>query len=543
VRPGRPPPKGWSLRRKGLVALVIPMMAFALAAITQLLINAIAMDSAEGVWLRVAAFVALIAGMGIGGLALVRYVSDISRRLRLLQRDALTLARGQPISDVLPGDDEIAELSRALARASSLLTERELELRDATWAAERANQSKTIFLSRMSHELRTPLNAMLGFAQLLSTDDLTDAQRDDVEQILRGGRHLLELINDVLDVSRIEAGELTLSVESVGLPDVVSEAVSLLTPAALTRGITIEDGTGGVPLVVWADRQRLLQVVLNLLSNAIKYNEDGGSVRLDAQVEEVRSALDDQPTELVCLAVRDTGPGIPADKRARLFVPFERLGAEHTSVDGVGIGLALSRQLAHQMRGELDVSSEVGEGSTFRLTLPRARLEEGHAIMLDSRPGIPVVDVTDDRSARPTSTAVRRAAADEVVVLCIDDNPINARVIEVAVARLPGHRVMTALQGRTGLELAQAQRPALVLLDLHLPDLHGLEVLAELKAVPATAEMPVVIVSADATAAAARQAAELGAAGYLTKPIDVSLLLDWVARLTSPPGIDAQTAS
>ena len=543
MRPGRPPPKGWSLRRKGLVALVIPMMAFALAAITQLLINAIAMDSAEGVWLRVAAFVALIAGMGIGGLALVRYVSDISRRLRLLQRDALTLARGQPISDVLPGDDEIAELSRALARASSLLTERELELRDATWAAERANQSKTIFLSRMSHELRTPLNAMLGFAQLLSTDDLTDAQRDDVEQILRGGRHLLELINDVLDVSRIEAGELTLSVESVGLPDVVSEAVSLLTPAAQTRGITIEDGTGGVPLVVWADRQRLLQVVLNLLSNAIKYNEDGGSVRLDAQVEEVRSALDDQPTELVCLAVRDTGPGIPADKRARLFVPFERLGAEHTSVDGVGIGLALSRQLAHQMRGELDVSSEVGEGSTFRLTLPRARLEEGHAIMLDSRPGIPVVDVTDDRSARPTSTAVRRAAADEVVVLCIDDNPINARVIEVAVARLPGHRVMTALQGRTGLELAQAQRPALVLLDLHLPDLHGLEVLAELKAVPATAEMPVVIVSADATAAAARQAAELGAAGYLTKPIDVSLLLDWVARLTSPPGIDAQTAS
>jgi PAS domain S-box-containing protein len=394
---------------------------------------------------------------------------------------------------------EQAELSRAQAAA-----------RDA---AEAANRSKSEFLSRMSHELRTPLNAVLGFAQLLELDDLEDDQREAVEHILKAARHLLDLINEVLDISRIETGDLTLSPEPVLVDDLVRDALSLVAPLAERAGIALVVEPGPAAACwVRADRRRVQQVMLNLLSNAIEYNRPDGT----ATVACVR--VGDGATRLR-ITVSDTGPGLDADELARLFVPFERLGAAERDNEGTGNGLALSRRLAEAMGGSVDLTSTPGVGSTAWVELPvtQAVAERyGH---------------TRATPARPVAVA---AGADRRPVLYVEDNLANLTLMERLLAHRADVSLVPALQGRLGLDLARRHRPVLVLLDLHLPDIGGEQVLRELRADPDVGRVPVVVISADATPGMERRLLAAGADAFLSKPFDVPELLALLDR-TLPP--------
>lgn len=378
--------------------------------------------------------------------------------------------------------------------------EAELALVDARSAAENANRAKSEFLSRMSHELRTPLNAILGFGQLLEMDELDAHQRESVTHVLKAGRHLLGLIDEVLEIARIEAGHLTVSAEPVKAADVVREAIDMVSPIATERGISIEvERDGGVYVV--ADRQRLKQVLLNLLANAIKFNDDDGTVAISFTHHEDRLRFD----------VRDTGPGIPEDRMNALFVPFDRLGAEGSEVEGTGLGLALSQNLVQVMGGVLSAQSTIGAGSTFSVDLPIA--------------ANPLETVDDSGEVR---AKVERVSAG-TKILYIEDNLSNLRLIEQVLRLHSSAQLITAMQGRIGLDLARRHRPDIILLDLHLPDIPGDEVLRRLREDEDTRDLPVVMISADATKRSARALLEQGANDYLTKPLDIPRFLDVLA--------------
>jgi signal transduction histidine kinase/CheY-like chemotaxis protein len=401
----------------------------------------------------------------------------------------------------------IGVLSRRRAYALNLVEQRTRAMHQAQLAAEAANRSKSEFLSRMSHELRTPLNAVLGFSQLLELDDLTPDQEQAVGQITKGGRHLLDLINEILDISQIETGKLALSPEAVDVGEVVAESVALVQPLADARGIhLLADDAESCTVHVFADRQRLKQILLNLLGNGIKYNRDGGTVSISCVRRDGKTLR---------IQVTDTGAGIPAEQFGLLFTPFERLGAEQTTIEGTGIGLALSRRLAEVMGGTLDVQSAVGRGSTFWVELP-------------------VVEEPVHRVERLAALAGRSVAAPSVeqrpAVLHIEDNLSNIKLIERVLAQRPGVELIPAMQGRLGLELARQHQPALILLDLNLADVSGEEVLHLLRDDPATAQIPVAIVSADAMPRQVQRLLSGGATTYLTKPIDVRQLLELVDR-------------
>ncbi len=365
-----------------------------------------------------------------------------------------------------------------------------------------ANQAKTVFLSRMSHELRTPLNAILGFAQLLAMDDLTDDQVDAVHQIRTGGRHLLDLISEILDISRIESGRLSLSMESVAVADAVDEALDLVRPLADAAGVAVTRGDGGrCTSFVWADRQRVIQILLNLLSNGVKYNRAGGTVEVSCET---------LPGGMLAITVADTGPGLDAGQLSHIFEPFDRLGAERTEVEGTGIGLTLSEALARLMSGRLEVTSTVGAGSVFSLVLPSST-----PVDADTDIVVPAVEFSGEP---PTS------------VLYVEDNPANIHLMERIAGLRAGVRLRVATTGSAGLDAVADEVPDLVLLDLHLPDLQGEGVLARLRAMPSMAGVPVVIVTADASAGVAQRLVGLGAQAVLTKPIDVGEVLRWLDR-------------
>jgi CheY-like chemotaxis protein/nitrogen-specific signal transduction histidine kinase len=405
------------------------------------------------------------------------------------------------------------------------LTERkraERLVEEAREEADRANHAKDEFLSRMSHELRTPLNAVIGFAQLLELERLPNGQRDSVGQILRGGRHLLELINEVLDISRIESGTLTISPEPVSVREAVRDVMALIEPLAKERGLRLE--TTGLPQAAYvqADRQRLRQVLLNLLSNAVKFNRPGGAVILAAE-----PVAGPDGAEHLRVSVTDQGAGIDPAMHERVFAAFDRLGAERSGVEGTGLGLSVSKALLEAMGGRIGVESARGNGTTFWFSLPlvsRASLSNATRAQVEATPMVGL-----EISAR------------ERTLLYIEDNPSNFRLVELALERRPGFRLIAAMLGGLGLELAHQHRPDLVLLDLHLPDLEGEEVLTRLRADPATAGIPVVVLSAEASPRVRERLMAIGATDYLAKPIDLAefyQVIDLHAGLAHRPGTE-----
>jgi PAS domain S-box-containing protein len=357
-----------------------------------------------------------------------------------------------------------------------------------------ANRAKSEFLSRMSHELRTPLNSILGFAQLLELDDLTASQYESLRHISRAGSHLLELINEILDMARIDAGKLDLSLEAVSLDEVVREVAVLMQPQAEQFDVAVDVASIRAPHV-YADRQRLRQAITNLVSNAIKYNRRGGLVRIHG---------DATSAGRVRLTVTDTGPGIPSDRQGAVFAPFERLGAEQTTVEGTGVGLTLAKRVIEAMGGAIGFDSNVGLGSTFWIELDAA--QESEVVEAEPAKVDPAVELPAGR------------------ILYIEDDPANLTFLERALERHPGVVLIPATAGRVGLQLATEDPPSLVLLDVHLPDMSGIDVLRRLRANPVTAGVPVVALSADASAKQVRLMIDEGAVAYLYKPIDVGEL-------------------
>jgi PAS domain S-box-containing protein len=387
--------------------------------------------------------------------------------------------------------------------------EAEQSIRQARDEAERANRSKSEFLSRMSHELRTPLNAILGFGQLLELDSLSAEQEESVRHIMSGGRHLLGLINEVLDIARIEAGRMAVSLEPVSLPNLLQDVAQLVAPLAQEREIRILQTTeGGSDLHAYADRQRLKQIFLNLLSNAIKYNRSGGEVAISTR------RVSDETGRILCvrIEVADTGAGLSAEALGQLFTPFQRLGAEKTEVDGVGLGLALTKRLVELMDGVIGAQSSLGKGSTFWVELPTAQN--------------PLEKVEAEQPTVPENLTT----LSDATILYIEDNPSNLRLVERILAKRPEFRLLSTSQGKAGIQLAREQKPDIILLDLHLPDIHGHEVLARLRNDEATAHIPVIIVSADATMRQVQKLKESGAHDFLTKPIAVGRLLEVLDR-------------
>lgn len=427
-----------------------------------------------------------------GVAAFMLLFSGVVTRVQRLATNAERLSRGEPL-DMLPAaKDELGLLAERLQNASVLLAARANE-------ASSASLAKTRFLSRTSHELRTPLNVILGFAQILESDLQNTQQSAAVSQILVAGRHLLSLIDEVLDIARIESGDMRLSLEPQALRELLDEVLDLLKPLASQQKVGLEFVAIPVGIMVLADRQRLRQVLINLVSNAIKYNRLGGKVYIGAVVD----------GEQVRVMVRDTGQGIRPEDLPRLFSPFERLEAEQTGIEGTGLGLAVSRQLMLCMKGDIDVQSSVGQGSTFSLQLQRAygRVE------LEAV-GVPLAETPLD------SSQVRRR------VLVIEDNPSNVALMQALLARRPEWDLLIATDGEAGLSMARQNRPELILLDLHLPGLGGEEVLTQLKKESVGEPCKVIVISADAVPSTQARLRALGAHDYFTKPIDVKRFLN-----------------
>jgi PAS domain S-box-containing protein len=385
------------------------------------------------------------------------------------------------------------------------ITERkkaEAALLEARAEAERANRAKSEFLSRMSHELRTPLNAILGFAQLLDLDELSSEQRDGVEHILKAGEHLLELINEVLDISRIEADSMALSLEPVPLAHSVGEVVELIEPIAAEKSIRVRvdlDDLGAAHIL--CDKQRFGQIMLNLLSNAVKYNRVNGTVEVSLERDHTEARI----------SVRDTGPGIPDHRKADLFKPFERLGMDQSTVEGTGLGLTLCKRLTELMDGKLGVRTVEGQGSTFWVQFPLA-------MPLAAR---------DMKDGKPLD---REGPQGEHSVLYIEDNLSNLGLVEQILRRRPNTRLITAMQGTIGVDLARQHHPDVILLDLHLPDMRGQEALKQLRDDPETHNIDVIVLTADDTAGQQEILLEAGASEFLTKPLDIRQFMDVLDR-------------
>ncbi|MFD2233763.1 PAS domain S-box protein [Phaeospirillum tilakii] len=387
--------------------------------------------------------------------------------------------------------------------------ERQRELSDARDAAEAASQAKSAFLANMSHELRTPMNAILGFSQFLEMDaTLTASQRDSVLTIYQAGRHLLDLINEILDLARIEAGRIDLSIESVPVEPVLTECLDLIAPLAQERGIALIRRAAEPGLAARADRLRLKQVLVNLLSNAIKYNRPNGTVRILTR----RTG-----PETLRLTVADTGRGIAPDRLQELFIPFNRLGAEYTDTEGTGIGLALSRRIVEAMAGRISVESHPGQGSAFSIEL---RAEPPDPSRVAALPA--AAPLADDRPVTAT-------------VLYVDDDPVNLKLLEQVFATMPQLRLVTAPTPGLGLDLARLRRPDLILLDINLPGMDGCEMLGRLRADPQTEAIPVAAVTALAMARDIERGLAAGFNAYLTKPIDIPLLVETVRSLLDAP--------
>jgi CheY-like chemotaxis protein/anti-sigma regulatory factor (Ser/Thr protein kinase) len=356
----------------------------------------------------------------------------------------------------------------------------------------------------MSHELRTPLSAILGFAQLMDSDatPATPSQKGSIDEILRAGWYLLELINEILDLAQIESGKLSLSLEPTSLAEVILECQAMIEPQAQQRGIRMTFPQFDVPWFVDADRTRLKQVLINLLSNAIKYNQAGGTVVVDCIGSTAARTR---------LNVRDTGAGLTAEKLAQLFQPFNRLGQERGAEQGTGIGLVMSKRLIDLMGGVLGVESSVGVGSVFWCELGAAT-----APALEAKP----VASASIAGAQGLPDAPLRT------LLYVEDNPANLKLVEQLIGRRPTLRLLTAVDGNQGIQLARAQLPDVILMDINLPGISGIEALTILRDDPVTAHIPIVALSANAMPRDIARGLEAGFVSYLTKPIKVKEFME-----------------
>jgi len=379
----------------------------------------------------------------------------------------------------------------------------ELKLNQAMAVAEKANLAKSDFLSSMSHELRTPLSAILGFAQLIEsgTPPPTATQKRSVDQILQAGWYLLELINEILDLALIESGKLSLSLEPMGLADVMLECAAMIEPQAHKRGISVTFPPLGMRHYVKADRTRVKQVLINLLSNAIKYNRVGGSVTVTC-VERVPGRIR--------IGVEDAGAGLSQQQIEQLFQPFNRLGQEANAEEGTGIGLVMTKHLIELMEGEIGLESTVGKGSVFwiEMDLTNTRVQD-------------VSEVADERAKIYSHTN-----APQHLLLYVEDNPANLMLVEDLIARRPDIKLITARDGLEGVALARSAVPDMILMDINLPGISGITALLILAKDPATKHIPIVALSANAMPRDIEKGLEAGFFRYLTKPIKVNEFMD-----------------
>jgi signal transduction histidine kinase/ActR/RegA family two-component response regulator len=376
----------------------------------------------------------------------------------------------------------------------------ERALNEAMAAAEKANRAKSDFLSSMSHELRTPLNAILGFAQLLESGAPapTTTQRRSIDQIIKAGWYLLELINEILDLALIESGKLTMSREPVSLAEVMHECRAMIEPQASQRGIGMTFPQFDAPRFVNADRTRVKQVLINLLFNAIKYNRPSGSVAVEGALV---------PPHWFRISVKDTGVGLSPEQVEQLFQPFNRLGQEGGAEEGTGIGLVVTKRLVEAMGGRIGADSVLGEGSVFWIEFELANAPQFAAAEADH--AIAAAPTASDGSPRRT-------------VLYVEDNPANLELVEQLVARRPDLRLLSAPDGNLGIEYARAYLPEVILMDINLPGLSGIEAMKILHAGTATAHIPIIALSANAVPRDIEKSLEAGFFNYITKPIKVN---------------------
>ncbi len=427
---------------------------------------------------------------------------DGSRFPAVLSVTALRDAKDVIIGYLLIGTDNTARklIEAERERLDRVLQDQNAELERAKLAAEKANLAKSDFLSSMSHELRSPLNAILGFAQLMESDSPppTPFQKESIDQILQGGWHLLKLINEILDLARIESGRLSISPEPLSMASILIECQAMIEPQAQKRGIGITFPPSDIPHFVHADRTRVKQVLINLLSNAIKYNKAGGTV--------VVECFDSAP-ERIRISVKDTGEGLPPEMLEQLFQPFNRLGQETGAEEGTGIGLVVAKQLAELMGGVIGVESTVGVGSVFWLELI-AGVAPQHVFGEVESTAVSQLQLPNDLPQR--------------ILLYVEDNPANLKLVEQLIARRPDLRLLTAVTGHLGIKMARTLQPEMILMDINLPDINGIEVLKILHEDPTTTHIPVVALSANAMARDIEKGLAAGFFRYLTKPIKVN---------------------
>ena len=458
--------------------------------------------SAEFAMPIAAGFEALVfkASRGIEDIYELTYLrKDGSRCPAVVSVTALRDPREAIIGYLLIGTDNTAR-----KRAEDAQQALNAELSRAKLLAEKASLAKSDFLSSMSHELRSPLNAILGFAQLIEsgTPVPTASQKESIDQILQAGWYLLELINEILDLSLIESGQLSLSPESVSLTEVLADCQAMIEPQAQKGGIRMNFPVFDGPFLVKADRTRVKQVFVNLLSNAIKYNRAGGTVEVSCVADGPRTRI----------AFRDTGAGLSADQLAQLFQPFNRLGQESGTEEGTGIGLVVSKRLVELMGGHIGVESTVGVGSVFWIELNSTAAPE----------------LVDDESDDQVPMPVAQNGGDGVTytLLCVEDNPANLMLIEKLVARRTDVSLLSAKDGNRGIEIARASKPDVILMDINLPGISGLQALRALSEDPETAGIPVVALSANAMPHDVDKGLQAGFFRYLTKPIKVNAFME-----------------
>lgn len=432
------------------------------------------------------------ASRGIEDVSEMTYVcKDGSRLPAMVSTTALQDRSGKLIGYLLIGTDNSARMRVEKA------------LKDAMWAAETANAAKTDFLSRMSHELRTPLNAILGFAQLLESGSPqpTATQQQSVEQILKAGWFLLALINEVLDLALVESGRLVLSNEPICIAEIMRECESMMLPQATNKGVRLIFSHPDSAQFVFADRIRVKQVLINLLMNGIKYNRPGGVVLIDVSLEENRKLR---------IHVRDSGVGMNVSQLAQLFQPFNRLGKESSGEEGTGIGLVVTKRLMELMDGRIGVESTPGAGSVFWIEFARTTQQQlGNEDAAELSPPAPP----------------QVATAAQYTVLYVEDNPANLALVEQLIARRPGVRFLSAADASIGIAFARSHLPDVVLMDIHLPGISGLDAMKILRTDPRTANIPIIALSANAVPRDIQHGIQAGFMDYVTKPIKVSTFM------------------